>query len=423
MTNRTIAPQINNITHISVPKIEKYTLGNGLPVYTINGSSSPIVKLELFFQAGRYFETKPLVSALTAGMLNKGTSNKTAFEIVKKIDFYGAHISFSANTYTASITISCLKEYLGEILAILEEILLDATFPEEEFVQLRERAIQKLKINQLKNGYIASKHFNAALFGKNHPCGYLTTEETYRNIQIEDVKDYYKSHFSFQDFSFLIAAGNIDKDVITCIDKKLSSIPVNQNFVTEQKTFSPEKNKTQEIKIADSVQASIRVGKTLFDVHHPDYKEINILNTVLGGYFGSRLMSNIREEKGYTYGIYSFISPIIDTSYFCIATDVGLAHKEATLHEISYEINRLKNEAVGQEELDMVKNYLAGQLMKSVDGSMKIASTLRQMIIFGQDINDINEDLRVIQDVSAEQLMQLANKYLDMNEMYKVVAA
>jgi predicted Zn-dependent peptidase len=170
------------------------------------------------------------------------------------------------------------------------------------------------------------------------------------------------------------------------------------------------------------LQAAIRVGMPAINIHHPDFEELQVLNTVLGGYFGSRLMSNIREEKGFTYGIYSFINPIMDTGYFCIATEVGEQYKKQTLKEIEFEINRLRNEPIPEKELAMVKNYMIGQLMNSVDGPLSMIGTLKNFLIFGLDLNEINKQLSNIHAIEASRLQTLAQEYLDYSKMIKVVA-
>jgi predicted Zn-dependent peptidase len=180
-----------------------------------------------------------------------------------------------------------------------------------------------------------------------------------------------------------------------------------------------EKDITVEAK--NKLQTAIRVGMPTVNINHPDFDDLQILNTLLGGYFGSRLMTNIREEKGFTYGIYSFINPIMDTGYFCIATEVGEKYRNETLHEIEHEINRLKKELISDEELSMVKNYMIGQLMKSVDGPLNIISTLKNFLIFEMDLNEINKQLEAIHAIDAKRLQDLAKQYLNYEDMYKVV--
>lgn len=422
MLNRNIAPEIYLPDVINFPIAEKEMLQNNLPVYIIKGSTEPIVRLLLFFEAGRYFEHKKEVAGLTAGMINKGTSTRNAFEIAETLEFYGASLQIQSNMYVASISLSCLKSQLPFILPVINDLLIDATFPENELTQLIERAKQKIKINLKKNEYIASQHFNKQLFGEKHPFGYLTTKEDIEKVTREDIEMHYKQHFGFNKFSFGIAAGEVGLQEMKLINHYLGHL----QFVSDEKQsdtpFTSEPEKLLELPRAKSVQAALRIGNLSIGIHHADFVELNVLNTLLGGYFGSRLMSNIREEKGFTYGIYSFIVPLKDVSYLCISTEVGIEYKEQTLEEIDKEIARLKSEPVSEEELEMVKNYLIGQLMKSVDGPLKMANTLKNLVSFGQDQWQINHNLKTIKSVTPQRIQQLAQKYLNFEDMYKVIA-
>jgi zinc protease len=422
MLNRTLAPEIQLPNVLNFPTAEKEVLQNKLPIYVVKGSTEPIVRLLLFFEAGRFFESKQQVSALTVGMINKGTLSRNAFEIAETLEFYGASLRIEANMYVASISLSCLKAQLPYILPVINDMLINATFPENELSQLIERAKQKLKINLKKNEFIASQHFNKALFGENHPFGYLNTKEAIENVTQEDLINHYQQHFSFNKFSFGIIAGDVGLQEIKLLNHYLGSLNYLENSALPETILSPESNKLIEISRPKSVQAAIRAGYTSIGIHHEDYTELGVVNTLLGGYFGSRLMSNIREEKGFTYGIYSFIAPLKDISYLCISTEVGVEYKDATLEEIYREIERLKNEPVGEEELKMVKNYMIGQLMKSVDGPLKMANTLKNLLIFNKSQWEVNKDLATISAITPDKIQELAKKYLNFEDMYKVIA-
>lgn len=422
MLNRTVAPPTQLPQVINFPVADKEILQNSLPVYIIKGSTEPIVRLMLFFEAGRYYESKKEVAGFVASMINKGTATKNAFEIAETLEFYGASLQFLSNMYVASLSLNCLQSQLPYILPIINDLLENASFPESELAQMQERAKQKLKINLKKNEFVASQHFNKMIFGETHPFGYLTTKEAIESVTVDDLKAHFKQHYTFNQNSFGIVAGNVGAQETKLLNLYLGNLSFAPQKDVENFKFSPEENKNLELPKAKSVQAAIRIGGITIGIDHPDFVELSVLNTLFGGYFGSRLMSNIREEKGFTYGIYSFVMPLKDISYFCISTEVGLEYKEQTLKEISYEIERLKNELVEEEELEMVKNYLIGQLMKSVDGPLKMANTLKNLVIFNQDQWQINQNLQTIKSVSPQRIQELAKKYLNFEGMHKVVA-
>ncbi|MEZ4930218.1 MAG: pitrilysin family protein [Chitinophagales bacterium] len=418
--NRTIAPHIYLPKHLDFINIHKETLDNNFPLYVISGTTQNICELNIMYRAGRYFENKKLLASLCAGMMKKGTSSKTAYQINENFDFYGATVKFRSNMYTAKLNLYCLSNQLPEVLPKLIEVLTEVSFPEKEIKKTKEKIKQNLAVQKDKNSYIASLHFNQAIFGKESTFGYFPKSEDLKNINRQDLKNFQEAHWQLNSGSFATVSGNIGHKEIKLINQYLGKLKV-INKTNDSIELNPIEDKEIFIDAKNKHQAALRVGMPLFSYHHKDYYDFKILNTVLGGYFGSRLMSNIREEKGYTYGIYSFYTAIMNQGYFCIATDVGSEYKNATLHEIEKEINRLKNEPIGKEELEMVKNYLLGQLMKRVDGALSTTKTLQSFLIFDNDLEKINEHLKIIHSITPARLQALANEYLDYKNMYKVV--
>ena len=209
MLNRTVAPPTQLPQVINFPVADKEILQNSLPVYIIKGSTEPIVRLMLFFEAGRYYESKKEVAGFVASMINKGTATKNAFEIAETLEFYGASLQFQSNMYVASLSLNCLQSQLPYILPIVNDLLENASFPESELAQLQERAKQKLKINLKKNEFVASQHFNKMIFGETHPFGYLTTKEAIESVTVDDLKAHFKQHYTFNQNSFANAQGII----------------------------------------------------------------------------------------------------------------------------------------------------------------------------------------------------------------------
>lgn len=406
---------------INLLGIENIKLDNGLKVYCLNGCSEPVVNLTLVMSAGNYFQNKHFTASFAASLLKKGTLNFTSTEIAEKLDFYGASLSVQAGMYLFSISLSCLTTKLEEILPILKDLLNNSTFPEKEIELEKKNRIQRLEINSGKTNYLASVKFNEVIFGENHSCGYRPTEALINDVSKEDILEHYENKIRLKESSYILLSGDINAQIISLVNQEIGSIPLKEKITFVFKPYKPSTQTDFFIEKELSVQASIRIGNASIDVKHEDYLDLEILNRILGGYFGSRLMKNIREENGYTYGIYSYLSPFQGGSYFCIATDVGVQYKEATLNEISKEINRLKTELVSDAELQMVKNYHKGRIMKSVDGALRFAHVLNNNLSLGLDETRINEQLKAVEEITAERLLNLANKYLDYDKMYKIV--
>lgn len=424
MTDRTLAPKTSMPSKLDLVQSQQFTLSNGLKVNYFNGCSEPVINLSILLKAGKYYQEKDWASYFTMALLKKGTKNRSLEDLEEKIDFLGASLSTESNLFLSNISLSCLSEKFADILPIVGELINESIFPEEEIELEKNKQIQKLKVNQTKNNYLSSVHFSKAIFGANHPCGKLNTEESIKALTREDILNHYNNILNLDEETRLILSGNIDGDTLRLINDTIGKITLQARKNKALIKFETETEKNVDLKIAESVQASLRLGMPLeVNPEHEDFLDLEIVNRVFGGYFGSRLMKNIREEKGYTYGIYSFISNFELGSYFCIATDVGLDYKEDTLKEISKEIIRLQNEPISAEELDMVKNYHKGRIMKSIDGSMRMANVLSLLLPLGLNEDYVNKRLEAVENITAERIMLLANKYLNFEIMHKVIVA
>lgn len=424
MLNRTQAPETSLPKELRFPKINRFEMDNNLAIYGIGGAGEPIVHMYLVLESGRYFEAKRLAATLTGYMVNKGTSTKNAEEISESLDFHGANLRVQSNMYLTTISLSCLKNQFPKVLPLLHEMLVDASFPENELDLLKQRIVQKLKVNLERNKYIASQQFNTAIYGASHAFGYETTIPLVQEVDVDTVQTHFKNNYELTSYSKIIVSGDIGEVEFQLINKYFGQAALASREIPSPFQASENKQgKKIESTIDGSVQASIRVGNLTIPFDHVDFTDLNTVNTILGGYFGSRLMSNIREEKGYTYGVYSLINPIMDSCYFCIYTDVGVKYKEATLKEISKEIKRLQTEPVGENELNMVKNYLVGRMMKSVDGPLKMAATLKELLVFNQDLSILNKQLHAVQSIQPERVLEIAQTYFNYEKMYKVVAS
>ncbi len=419
--NRTQAPEIKLIESVSLPQFQLLHLDNGVPVYVINEGEQEVVKLELMYKAGKWFEEKNLVSDFTNRMLREGTAKHNAKAIADKFDFYGANINTGAGFETAGVTLYSLTKQIDHLLELLLEIFTESTFPEREFETIVTNKKQKLAVELKKNEYLANRNFVNALYGQNHPYGRVTEFEHYDQMTTADLKAFFKKYYHPANLT-IILSGKFDEQLIKKINQFFGAKGNGGEKASENITHNiePAKELIQHVEKADSVQSAVVLGNISINKKHPDFLKLSVLNTVFGGYFGSRLMGNIREEKGYTYGIYSSFVSYPHGGFIEIASEVGKEVREATLNEIKYEINQLRNEPIGDEELQIVKNYMSGRILRSIDGPMKFSETLKGLILYNQDVSYIQQLLKTVREVGSEELRELANKYLDYDKMYKI---
>jgi predicted Zn-dependent peptidase len=422
--DRTQQPDIKSIQDINIANARQFTLSNGLPVYSIESGTEEIVKVDLLIRAGSWFQPKPLVAAATGEMLTEGSGQFSSEEIAGQLDFYGAFLKSTADKDIATLSLLTLKKHLKPSLAILADILKNPTFPQKELNTYLNNKRQQFLLEHSKVNTLSRVKFNEALFGSHHPYGKITKEEDHHQITADDLKAFHQEYYT-ADRSELLVTGHVDESVHQSIEELLGGndwkredtqkkIPDFRPFTTtDREVFTPRE---------DALQSALRIGKILFNKRHPDFPGMQVVNTILGGYFGSRLMKKIREEKGYTYGIYSMMIPLVNEGYLAIASEVGSNVCRQAIDDIYEEIRKLRNEKVDQQELDMVKNYMMAQLLRAFDGPLATASTYFSLLEMGLKEDYYQRVVYTINNITPDDVRELANKYLDEQTLIQSVA-
>lgn len=421
--DRTKAPAYNALERIAIQKAERRALKNGIPVYTINAGEQALVKIEFIFEAGTVYQQKPLLAATVNTLIDAGTSKYSANQIAEEIDYYGAYLEAGSDKDDASVTLYSLNKHLEKLLPFFREILLDAVFPEEELLIYLQNKKQRFVVNQEKVDHVARKEFSQIIFGNKHSYGYPIKLEDYDQVNRKDVLDFYQKHYR-SNTAMIIISGKVEPQLFNLIDKLFgesdwSGEKEKQLHVPE--SFFAADKKIHLIEKEAALQSAIRMGLPLFNKVHEEHAAMQVLNTVLGGYFGSRLMSNIREDKGYTYGIGSRIVSLKQSGYFFISTEVGVDVCAQAVDEIYSELQRLNDELIPDKELQLVKNYMLGAVLKSIDGPFSLADRLKSLITFGLDYDHFLKMVDTIKNVSAKELRELSNKYLRKEMIFELV--
>lgn len=419
MIDRTKAPAVQTISSITLPGVEQFALDNGVKVYAINAGEQEVAKFELLYNAGKWYEEKNLVSDLANRMLREGTTKHTALQIADTFDFYGANVNYGTGFETGGATLYSLTKQLPQVLPLLAEVFTEPIFPETELETISRNRKQRLQVDMQKNEFLSNRHFLNALFGQQHPYGRVSEPEHYDAISTHELSGFFASHYHSSNLR-IIVSGKLNDEIFSAINSCFGQSKAGATLPNKTHTSLPSSQLIQHTEKPDSVQSAIVIGNISINKTHPDFLKLSVLNTLFGGYFGSRLMSNIREEKGYTYGIYSSFVSYPHAGFFEIAAEVGKDVRDATIQEIDKEINLLRTELVEEEELQTVKNYMCGKILRSIDGPLKFSETLKGLLIYNQDTDYIHQVLQAVREVSAEELQQLAVRYFDFDKMYKV---
>lgn len=423
MLNRTIQPPITDAVSfdLKLRKCEQYQLDNQVPVYSMNAGTQDLLMIEWVFKAGNWFEQKNIVAGTTNFLLKNGTSTKTAFQINDHFEFYGAYLNRTCYNETASITLHCLAKHINELLPVVAEIMVDSIFPEEELVTYKQNQKQKLEVNLKKCDFIANRLIDEYVYGFHHPYGKYTSTVDYDQLNREELIAFFNRFYS-EGHCTIFTAGKIPADLQSQLNKHFGGLPLQQRAIPniQYNLQATEEKKHQIINDVNGVQSAIRIARNFPNKHHPDYQKTQILNNVLGGFFGSRLMSNIREDKGYTYGIHSYIQNHIGETAWMISTEAGRDVCEATISEVYKEMEILQNELIDEEELSLVKNYMLGTVLGDLDGPFQLIARWKNYVLNNLDEQYFYNSVQLIKSTGAEELNELAKKYLTPADFYEL---
>jgi len=420
--DRALQPEIKEIGKIDIRQAKKFTLDNGIPVYSINAGFQELVKIEFIFHNKSFDVNRPLLNSATNRMLSEGTSKYTGQQLADHIDYYGSFYETDENFDFTSVILFSLNKYVESTLPFIGEIIHDPVFPLRELDIYKRNSRQRLTVENEKVSSMARRKFNEVIFGNAHPYGYFTQTDDYDKLQQEQLKAHFHEKYSPANCTIIISG--LIKDNLVGILNNLFGKNLNEKSLpvsSSQNLFQTSVTKKHFFEKDGAVQSAIRIGKPFFNRTHPDYPGMAVLNTILGGYFGSRLMSNIREDKGYTYGIGSAIVSMKQEGYFFISTEVGADVTNAAIEEVYKEIEILKDEPVESEELEMARNYMLGTFLKGMDGAFQLAERFKSVYLNGLDYSYYDRYVQKVRTIQPDELKELARKYFDINGFFEVV--
>jgi len=422
--NRTIAPPFQTISKIAFPwPVPVETKREQLPpIFELKALNMPAIQLKFVMRSGSYNEFKPGLAYLTTQLLAAGTKNRTAQFLADQLDYHGAKLSIKVRADNSTLSLMFLPKYFKQLLSLSMEMLFASTMPEEQIDLYKKIKIQAIKLEEAHNAQIAFKRFKAALFGEQHPYGYSLTEKNIQAVNRQDILSYYND--ALLSAYTVCITGPTAKMHIEALENALAihypSTSVPLHAATE--LTLPSKQVAQKINLPkeNSLQTAICIGKILFPKTHPDYFALYITTALLGGYFGSRLMCNIREEKGYTYGIHAQIVTLRNTSYLLISTEAIKTFARQTCEEIYKEIMILQEHEVKWKELNTLKNYLAGNFLTKIDTPFSIVKSFQEAYLQGLDQKFYFDFYDTLQKITPTEIKEMANKYLQIDTLTEI---
>ena len=424
MLDRTIPPSIRPLGEFSLMRPERRKMKNGIPLNIIRAGSQEVVRFDVLIGAGQWHQTQSLQAMFTNRMLREGTETMTSARIAEKLDYYGAWLELSSSPNCGFITLYSLNKYFPQTLAVIADMLMHSAFPEKELEVVLETNRQQFLVNSSRVEVIARKQFNRSLFGEQHPFGRYAEEADYRRITAEVLREFYLKYYHSGNCSIYVS-GKVTPGIERCIEECLGDAPWGETReVTPLQVVSP--NPTAEKRVfvekADALQSSLKMGCFMMDRLHPDFLKARAMVTLFGGYFGSRLMSNIREDKGYTYGIGAGVVNCPGSGVMAITTEADNQYIEAIVREVYHEMDRLCNDLAPREELEMLKSYMLGDFCRSYEGPFSLSDAWIYVQTADLDDEFFVRQIDSIRSITAEEIRDLAQRYLCKEKIIEVVA-
>lgn len=415
-----IQPPVSPLIKVVLPEVQSTKLLNGTPLYTIEAGTEEVTRMEIIFRAGQAKEKIPLVASTTNLMLSEGSQNYTSEEINRLLDYYGSFFNLNPEKDLAGATFFFLNKYAGKVIELAHEIIFRPIFPEKELDNLMQKRLRWFLVNREKPSNQAIDQFFESAFGKTHPYGRQQKEADFEIINKELISDFYSAYYTPGNMAIIIS-GKIHPATIDLLNEHFGEMTMkkHESAASDIKTDSDDIREVHIIK-PGAVQSAIRMGSATINKRHPDYPGLKILNTILGGYFGSRLMKNIREDKGFTYGITSSVTSLDLSGYKVISTEVSPKNCNETVDEIKREIRNLQSVPVKADEMALVRNYMSGEMVRMFDGPFAIAESFRSAWEFELGIDYYNKLSEKILSISEDEIIALAGTYYKIDELYKV---
>ena len=422
--DRTLPPLLRPLEAFEILRPERLEMKNGIQLNVIRAGSQEVVRLDLLIGGGQWHQTQALQALFTNRMLREGTPTMTSAQIAEKLDYYGAWLDLSSSVNCGFVTLYSLNKYFPRTLAIIADMLMNPSFPEKELEVVLETNRQQFLVNSSRVEVIARKHFNRSLFGEEHPFGRFAVESDYGRITPEVLREFYRKHYHSGNCTVYVS-GKVTPEIIRCIEEHLGNVPWGKiKKVQPLELIEPRQTTEKHVFVekADALQSSLKMGCFMMDRVHPDFLKARVMVTLFGGYFGSRLMSNIREDKGYTYGIGAGIVNCPGSGVLAITTEADNQYIDSIITEVYREMDKMCNDLAPQEELEMVRNYMLGDFCRSYEGPFSLSEAWIYTKTADLDDDFFVRQVDSIRSITAEEIRTLAQRYLCKENLIEVVA-
>ena len=405
-------PAIHPMDVQELPLPVGYTLPNGVPLYVISGDGTPALRLEILFKGGYSVQDKPLQATVTNRMLREGAEGMSGQEISRKLDYYGAWIETYSSQNCNHLVLYSLSKHFLPLVDLLEKMVKHPSFPEENLEVVKSSGKACFEVNSQKVDVVSQRYFEHSLWGEGHPLAHIVEVEDYDALTVADVVSYYRKTYNSGN-CVMFLSGELTDEIYVGLSNAFGCGEWGEHHVFDKQFVQPPVAEfgNRNVLVPNSIQSAVKIGFMAMDASDPDFHRFRFLSVLLGGYFGSRLMSNVREENGYTYHIASEVDAYGHRNAFMISSETANEYVVPCMDEIYKEITRLYTEPIPEEEVEHVRNYILGEMCRECEGMTPKAEVFVNAWLSGNDFASVNDYLAVVKNVTAAELSSVARRW------------
>ncbi len=421
------------ITELKIPEIqvdwsqlkldsfEIKRFSNGARLYQIQTTKPGLCSFEIVFKNGRISEHKKLVSRMSANQIQEGSPDLNSAQVADIIDFYGANLSIHADLDFTVISMSCLQKHFDYLTTFLNGLILNPAYRDEDLQKAKRFFNSQLQHQLVEPDYVSYREFTAIVYGRDSSYGYNTTPEIIEALNTQDLFKYQSENY-IAGLMEVFYCGDLNHDIGQHLEGLIDPFGKSVSPHVQAYSANPGSAAVKHFPIEHCAQISLKLGMRCIPKRHPDFYGLYVLNTILGDYFGSRLMKNLREDKGYTYDIHSTLDAQVHDGCFYISAELNPDQIDNAIFHIKEELNKLRTELIPKEELELVKNYICGNIMRHMDGPFQTMAFLKILVTEYGSTDVFPQLLEAILKIEPTTLRGLANKYFDPEKMILVTA-
>ena len=422
MTDRSKQPAVHTFDNVHLDFPQSKLLSNGITTWVIGHGSEEVTKVDLHVRGGMLMEDHVMQANMTATLATSASATHDAAAVAEALDHAGAWKSCQVHDSHTVVTLASLNSTLERVSTLLTECLSKPSFDTNEFEVNQRRIASNYATQNRRVRTLAMNEMRRLYYGERHCLAQAITPEKVMSLDIGQLQSFYRRHYNTANME-LVVSGHVTDHEMDIIDRTLGQIRLVGSHTPDPIwEVHPSPTLFAIVDQPGALQSCVVMSQPTVNRSHPDYFKIRLLVTILGGYFGSRLMSNLREEKGYTYGIGAYVSGRAHDAAIGIETECDVRYTHAVIDETRHEIERLRNETVPQAELDNARQYMLGELVKTLDTPFSIASYVGTTILYGVSPEYFNRQVEDILSATPADVLDTARKYLDPDHLRVVVA-